>query len=444
MYTRLNSKIRIVLFFAIPVVFTVIAAGCDDKKSIITPAEDNIVDFIKGDAGYSVLAQLIDGTILKNTLSGNAEYTLLAPTDAAFAKLPFSFLEDLTQQQKQEILKYHIISGQIRIDNNTYNETRQTLNGDPVFLTVQASDAKVNNSASIIARNKSVSNGIIHQIDEVLLPDLHGTVLESIKKRYALNSLFEQFQELELANILDDDEGHISLILPPAFIYEDIEAWMEWTLTDDDRKEIWKYNMVKLNLNGMGPTTQMALQTVMGDSLYLTIIHPGQYLFNRYHEIYNSPTQILRAANGTIYHTDGLLLPDKYLGVLTLMDKRYYLSTVRHGFATAKMTGRMYNALANSDEEFTVFIPKNGTAGLENLPEDEEGLAEILKYHILLEKVTANQLQHNQTYTTWQSEEITITRNGDQIVINGSATIRQADLEGTNGVVHVIDGLLMP
>jgi transforming growth factor-beta-induced protein len=445
MLTQFVSKLRKALFLAIPLFILVIASGCDEKKSTITPpADDNIIDFINGEAGYSVLAQLIEGTSLKNTLSGVTGYTLLAPTDAAFAKLPEGTLDDLSAQQKLEILRYHVIPGQIQISNNSGNETRNTLHGDPVFITAQAANAKVNNAASVTSRNHSVSNGIVHQIDEVLFPDLYGTVSDNIKKRYSLNSLYSQLEALELTDLLDDRDGHISFILPPSEIFENIEEWMNRTLTDEERGEIWKYNMAKVNLNGSGPGTQMALQSVKGDSIYFTMLNPGQYLFNRYHEVTNNPTQVLRSANGTVFYNDGLLLPDSYLGVLTLMDKRYYLSTVRTGFAKAKMTGRMYNALANQDEQFTVFIPKNGTSGLESLPEDEEELANILKYHVVIGKVTADDLQHNQTYTTWQGEEISITRNGDQIVINGTATITLADLEGTNGVVHVIDGLLIP
>ncbi len=108
------------------------------------------------------------------------------------------------------------------------------------------------------------------------------------------------------------------------------------------------------------------------------------------------------------------------------------------------MTGRMYNSDNNADEQFTVFMPKNDAQGVNSLPATETELANILKCHVLLEKVTADELQHNQTYTTWQGEEITITRNGNLIMINGIATIKLADLEGTNGVVHVIDSVLTP
>ncbi len=443
MNKKANIKGRSLALLAMPVLISVLIAGCDEKNSSITPVQDNITDYLQTQADYSVLVSLLEGTTLGNTLSGNTAYTLFAPTNAAFAKLPDGMLEGLTNQQKQEILRYHLISGRIEITAGSYQETRNSVQGDPVYITVDNGGGTVNNSAVVSSKNRSVANGIVHKVDEVLLPDLYGTILDNIRKRYTMESLYNQFVDLELTGILSGGE-YISLVIPPAGIYNDLDSWLENEYTQEQKKEMWEYNMVPANLSGMGPVTQTALQTVQGDSLYLTIIQPGQYLFNVYSGINNIPTEVIKSSNGAIYNHASFLLPDKYMGVLTLMDKRYYLSTVRNGFATAKMTGRMYNAIANPDEQFTVFIPANGTEGLENLPADEEELAAVLKYHVLLEKVKAADLQHNQTYTTWLGEEITIIRNGNQVVINGTAVIRLADLEGTNGVVHVLDKILTP
>lgn len=417
-------------------------SGCDNEKSsVITPGEKNLWEYINSSATHTVLAQLIEGTSIQSTLSGMSAYTFLAPTDAAFASLPEGTFEGLTTTQKTGILRYHLMHGLIQIGTEPVNENRKSVHGDFLFLTIHPAGNRVNNSALITEKNISVSNGIIHSVDNVLFPDIYGTVLDNLKKRYTFTPLVDQMGAIGLHELLEE-EGHISLMVPPPVIFSDIETWLGRSLTAEQQEEIWKYNMIRQNLGGYISGTKTALQTVMGDSVYLVINHPGQYLFNIHHSTTTDPTQKIVSSNGVIYQMDGLLTPDRYNGILTLMDKRYYLSTVRIGFAKAKMTGRMYNALANSDEEFTVFIPKNDSQGLENLPEDEEGLADILKYHVLLEKVTADQLQHNQVYTTWQGEEITITRNGDLITINGTATIKLADLEGTNGVVHVIDAKL--
>lgn len=429
----------------LPAILIVLLSGCDEKNQTVNiPHEDNIVEFLSDEAGFTVLTQLIEDSALESTLSGNANYTLFAPTDAAFAKLPDGYLNDLTAAQITELIRYHILSGSVQIGNENYNEKRQSLHGDELFITLSGSQAKVNNRAVISSKNKSVSNGVVHSVDELLLPDSYGTITENLKKRYEYSGYFSMLEELNITELLDED-GTISFVMPPVEILEDItESWSTLGLTNDQKTEFWKYHIIKQDISGLSIGTQTALQTMLGDSLYITVPSQGKYVFNCCSDLQNIPTSVIPSSNGVIYKWQGLLYPDKYTGVLTLMDKRYYLSTVRSGFATAKMTGRMYNVLNNGDENFTVFIPKNDTPGLENLPTDEEGLAGILKYYVLLEKVTSDQLLHNQSYTTWQGEKITITRNGDLITINGTATIRLADLEGNNGVVHVIDGLLQP
>lgn len=301
---------------------------------------------------------------------------------------------------------------------------------------------KINNSATVTATNQNPSNGVIHEIDEVLFPDIYGTLGDNLRKRFSYATLIEQFDNLQISNLIEED-GHLSLIIPPSNIYGDIESWLDMELTDEQKSEIWKYNMIREDLTGIGPGTQIALQTLMGDSIYVSMQQFGVYQFNQYIPV-NQLASVVHSSNGPIYFVDGAPVPDKYQGVLTLMDKRHYLQTVRSALAVAKMTGRMYNSDNNADEQFTVFMPRNDAQGVNSLPATETELANILKYHVLFEKVTADELQHNQTYTTWQGEEITITRNGNLIMINGFATIKLADLEGTNGVVHVIDSVLTP
>lgn len=442
--SRLLCRISVL----IPALCVVLFFGCDENnQTVITPTEDNIVEYLNDSGSFTILAQLIEDPALKNKLSGTADYTVFAPTDAAFAKLPEGYLDNLTAAEKSEIIRYHILSSSVQISNDSYNEMRTTLQGDELFITVSGSLAKVNNSAAITSKNKTVSNGVIHAVDELLLPDRYGTISENLKKRFDYSMYYALLEELNITDLLDIP-GPISFVLPPVESSEYLEYikefWSEMAFTDDQIAEFWKYHIIEQDISGLGVGTQTALQTMLGDSLYISVPSQGKYVFNCCSDLQNIPTSVISSSNGAIYKWDGMLSPDKYSGVLTLMDKRYYLTTVRIGFATAKMTGRMYNSMNNADEHFTVFIPRNDTPGLENLPSDEEGLSNILKYHVLLEKLTADQLQHNQTYTTWHGEEITITRNGDVITINGIATIKLADLEGNNGVVHVIDGLLQP
>jgi len=428
-------------FAVLFLILAFVAAGCKESKDPVTPIEEpKVLDLVQSNSNLETLAGLLEGTSLFQTLSGSGTVTIFAPSDDAFAKLPQGYLQGLTGQQKLDILKYHVYSGDYPVINEIKREAIASLHGDPLFMEIgQSFGNLVNGQAKFVSTNIEAANGLIHIIDVVLIPDQYGTLADNIYKRSDYRLMYERMASTGMLTTLNE-AGNRTLVASQNSTLDDIEAFLEMTFTDDQWMEIMKHHILDMDISGFGPGTRMALATMSGDSVYLEVEQSGIYKFN------NSelPFNLLNSSNGKILFEPGFTLPDKYLGVLTLMDKRYYLNTARVALATAKMTGRLYNSDNNADEKFTIFIPQNNAAGINDLPSDEGNLANILKYHVLLEKITADQLQHNQTYTTWQGEEITVSRNGDVITINGTATITMADLEGRNGVVHVINSTLTP
>jgi transforming growth factor-beta-induced protein len=430
-----------VLFLALALT----AVSCKDSDNALTPIEEpKVMDLIQSNSNLEILADLLEGTTLIQTLSGTGTVTIFAPSDAAFAKLPQGYLEGLTNQQILEILKYHVYSGEYPVINEIKREAITSLHGDPLFLEIgQSFGDLLNGQAKIISTNIEAKNGLIHIIDAVLLPDQYGTLAENIYKRYDFRRLYERMEATGTLATLNE-AGSKTLLAPVNSSIEGIDDYVDDYFDDALSAEQWleimKHHIIGEDISGYGPNTQKALVTMSGDSVFLEVIEPGTYKLNNN----DIPLDLVTSTNGKILFSPGVMFPDKYLGVLTLMDKRHYLNTARSALAAAKLTGRLYNSDNNADEKFTIFIPKNDAAGINNLPADENGLANVLKYHVLLEKLTAEQLQHNQTYTTWQGEEITISKNGDVITINGSATVTMSDLVGTNGVVHVINSTLTP
>jgi uncharacterized surface protein with fasciclin (FAS1) repeats len=416
--------------------------SCNDNPMPVAPEGETVFDYLKSSENYTIFTALVGGTSIEDLLSGNSPYTLFAPTDEAFEKLPAGMREGWTAEQARAIGRYHIMQGLIQFNGGEENKQGSSVHGDPLFFTTENGHGTINQSASMISVDRQFKNGMIYQLDEVLMPDLFGTVGRNIRKRYMLNGLYQQLDILGVSNTLDD-EDYITFLLPPLTIYDDIENWLEYPVGDEELADIWKYNMFRYDITGISPGNKMAMKSIQGDSVYVSRDSSGEIRFNQYITSHPSAS-VIRSSNGAIYTIDGMAVPDRYLGVLTVMDKRDYLNTVRVAFAKAKMTGRLYNVLSNADEEFTVFIPFNQAAGVHDLPEDEDELAEILQYHVVTEKLFSNQLEHNQSFTTWMGEDITISRDGERIYINDTASIILSDLTGKNGVVHVIDSVLQP
>ncbi len=417
-----------------------IIVSCKDNDNTVTPIEEpKVLDLIQSNSNLETLAALLEGTSLSQTLSGSGSVTIFAPNDEAFANLPQGYMEGLSAQQKLDILKYHVYSGNYALINEIKREAIISLHGDPLFMEVgQPYGDLLNGQAKFVSKNIEALNGMIHIVDAVLIPDQFGSLADNIYKRFDYRLMYERMVHTGMLGTLEE-AGHRTLLASRNSTL-DIEDFLNTTFTEEQWQEIMKHHILDTDITGFGPGTRTALATMAGDSVYLEVLESGTYKFNNF----EVPLNLLKSSNGTILFEDGFALPDKHLGILSLMDKRFYFNTIRSAMAVAKMTGRLYNSLNNADEEFTIFALKNNATGLNNLPTDEQGLANILKYHVLLEKVTAEQLQHNQTYSTWQGEQLTITKNGDTITINGEATITMSDLVGTNGVVHVIDRVIMP
>jgi uncharacterized surface protein with fasciclin (FAS1) repeats len=146
--------------------------------SVILPVQMKILE-VAGEAGsFTTLAAAIKAAGLTDSLSGKGPFTVFAPTDEAFQKLPGGALENLLKPENKEtlasILKLHVISGSIYADQVVkMNESTKTLQGQTFQIKVKDGKVTIGNSASmagVTGTDVEASNGVIHIIDTVLLP----------------------------------------------------------------------------------------------------------------------------------------------------------------------------------------------------------------------------------------------------------------------------------
>ena len=136
-------------------------------------AEQTIVDVAVANGSFKTLVAALGAADLVGALQGKGPFTVFAPTDAAFAKLPAGTVDALLKDPKQlaSILTYHVVSGQVMaadvIKANGAKPT--TLNGAALDITVQGGKVYVN-GAQVTTADVATSNGVIHVIDAVVLP----------------------------------------------------------------------------------------------------------------------------------------------------------------------------------------------------------------------------------------------------------------------------------
>ncbi len=133
----------------------------------------DIVDTAVAAGSFKTLATALKAAGLIDTLKGKGPFTVFAPTDEAFAKLPKGTVEDLLKPENKAkltaILTYHVVAGKVMAADVLKLKSAKTVNGKSVQIMVEGGTVMVDN-AKVVKTDIGTSNGVIHVIDTVLLP----------------------------------------------------------------------------------------------------------------------------------------------------------------------------------------------------------------------------------------------------------------------------------
>jgi uncharacterized surface protein with fasciclin (FAS1) repeats len=150
------------------IVMTVAVSG-----SIVRAEAGDVVETAVAAGSFKTLAKALDAAGLVTTLKGSGPFTVFAPTDSAFAKLPAGTLETLLKPENQEklrrILTYHVVSGKVMAADVVKLQSAKAVSGDTIMVKVQNGVVHVDN-ATVTKADVTASNGVIHVIDSVILP----------------------------------------------------------------------------------------------------------------------------------------------------------------------------------------------------------------------------------------------------------------------------------
>ena len=150
------------------------SASASAAASASVPAQattGNIVQVAQSAGQFSTLLTAVEAAGLTTTLQGPGPFTVFAPTDAAFAKIPSSTLNALLADKAAltKVLTYHVLPAAVASNQISNGQTAATVEGGNVTFSVNGGTVKVNN-ATVVKADVAASNGVIHVIDAVLLP----------------------------------------------------------------------------------------------------------------------------------------------------------------------------------------------------------------------------------------------------------------------------------
>nr|WP_246616439.1 fasciclin domain-containing protein [Thaumasiovibrio subtropicus] len=154
---------------ALLVTTSVVAGGGSYGKK----SQDDIVTIAAGNENFSTLVTAVQVAGLVETLQGDGPFTVFAPTDAAFAKLPEGTVESLLKPENRDklvaILTYHVVPGKVISKDVVNLESAMTVQGDAVDISAMNGMVMVD-TANVVQTDIMASNGVIHVIDSVILP----------------------------------------------------------------------------------------------------------------------------------------------------------------------------------------------------------------------------------------------------------------------------------
>jgi uncharacterized surface protein with fasciclin (FAS1) repeats len=133
----------------------------------------DIVDTAVSAGSFNTLVAAVKAADLVDTLKGQGPFTVFAPTDDAFAKLPAGTLNDLLKPENKDkltsILTYHVVSGKVMAKDVATMKMAETVNGQSFMVSMEGGNVMIDN-AKVVKADIECSNGVIHVIDTVILP----------------------------------------------------------------------------------------------------------------------------------------------------------------------------------------------------------------------------------------------------------------------------------
>ncbi|MEJ5313807.1 fasciclin domain-containing protein [Anaerolinea thermophila] len=410
--------------------------------SVLLPPAD-IVDSALADKRFSTLAAAIQAAGLVDTLKGKGPFTVLAPTDDAFAKLPAGTLDELLKPENKDtlikILTYHVIPGRYNSASLSSQKEIATVEGNTVDLKVDGKTLKVND-ANVIVADVLARNGIIHAIDTVILPpkDIVDTAVEN----GSFNTLAAALQAAGLVDTLKG-KGPFTVFAPTDEAFAKLPAGTVETLLKPENKDllvkILTYHVVPGKLKAADVLAASELKTVQGFPVQIRTEDGKAFVDNAQIVLTD-----VKASNGVIHVIDTVIIPPDDIVDTAIKDGRFKT------LVAAVQAAGLVETL-KGEGPFTVFAPTDqafaklpaGTLTTLLKPENKQQLADILTYHVVAGKLPAAQVVKQFEIKTVQGQPVLVKVDGDKVFINNAQVII-TDVRAGNGIIHVIDAVILP
>jgi transforming growth factor-beta-induced protein len=276
-------------------------------------APQTIVDIAAGDDRFKTLVAAVQAAGLAETLSGEGPFTVFAPTDDAFAKLPEGTLDNLlkpeNKQQLADILTYHVVSGKVMAADVLKLSEAETVQGQNVAIKQDMGKVYVND-AQVVLTDIEASNGVIHVIDTVILPPAETAALDIVDTAVADGRFTTLAAALTAAGLVETlkGEGPFTVFAPTDEAFAKLPAGTLDTLLKPESKvqltDILTYHVIPGAVLAGDVVKLSQANTVQGQPVKIRV-EDGKVFINDAQVVITD----IQTSNGVIHVIDSVILP---------------------------------------------------------------------------------------------------------------------------------------
>ncbi|MEM9053255.1 MAG: fasciclin domain-containing protein, partial [Bacteroidota bacterium] len=400
---------------------------------------------VQASPNHTILEAAIEATNLDGVFNGGGPISLLAPDDDAFNALPDGLLDLLltdpsTSGVLYDVLINHGVVPDAGPSDLVDGATLNTLTGQQLAVTNDGTTITVDGAT--ITQSAAASNGILHVIDAVLVRPSATTVYDYIAESDDHTTLEAAVNAAGLDVALQTSPA-LTVFAPTDAAFAALpEGLVTALLTDPEGllADILLYHVA----DGIAASTSLSqdqmVTTLQGEDVVIDLVG-GVFINGAEVTVADIPT-----INGVVHVIDAVLVPADVPTVVDIVVE----SPDHNTLEAAVIAAELADDLTAPGQVFTVFAPTDAAfdllpAGLvEALLTDPTGiLANILLQHVLGSIETSGDLGDGDMFTTLLGQDITVSNDGTTISVNG-AVVSVANIPAINGIVHVIDAVIIP
>ncbi len=429
------------LLLTLPLAFA--ATACDDDDGGPTAIEEdrNVVQVAQDAGSFNTLLSALDAAALTGALEGEGPFTVFAPTDDAFAAIDSEVLNDLLSDTEllAAVLTYHVVPGRFAASDVVGLDTAPTLNGKAVDISVDGGTVFVD-GATVTATDIEASNGIIHVIDRVILPEPIADIVQVARGSATFNTLLAALEAADLTGALKG-EGPFTVFAPTddAFAAIDPEVLDDLLADTELLAAVLTYHVLPGLFPAENVVTLNEAPTLNGAHLPISVDGSSVMVDDA-----NVIATDIEATNGIVHVIDKVILPEPIADIVQVARGAEIFSTLLAALEAADLTSAL-----KGEGPFTVFAPTDDAFAaidsevLNDLLADTELLTAVLTYHVVPGLFEASDVVNLDSAPTLNGKDVAISAEGGAVTVD-DANVITTDIEAKNGIVHVIDKVILP